>query len=320
MNTVHQLVTIVVPIYNVEDYLEKCLVSLSCQSLKSIRVLLIDDGSTDSSSAIAKRYVTKDNRFEYYYKDNGGLSSARNFGLEKVRSKYVAFVDSDDWVHPNMYLDMSLALEESEADIATCGMFLAYPDGELKEKKIKNGIYELSSLESYVELLNNIRVASWDKLYKTSLFINNDIRYPEGLYFEDTPTTASLVLCSDKVVASENSYYYYLQRQGSITKSVTFEDKYLDIFDGLKQARLKNSHREYSKNVLDYLFFRKCILDTILRFASLGGYRNEHLKFVSEAIDLRELIGSKLNNKYKAIILLYKINARLAIKLVRMIR
>ena len=220
-----ELISIVVPIYNVENYLERCIESLILQDYKNIEIILVDDGSTDNSSDICKKYL-KDNRVKYFYKKNGGLSDARNFGLSKMSGQYVTFVDSDDAISPDFISYNYSNLIKNEADISISNLEFVYAD-KVKEKNKEDDSFLLTSSDVIEKMLygKHYFISACGKLYRKKLFEN--ITFPIGQSFEDINTTYKLYLSSRKIVCSLYPRYYYFIRENSITTN-KFSKKNLD--------------------------------------------------------------------------------------------
>ncbi|HDU8655915.1 glycosyltransferase [Morganella morganii] len=258
------VLSIIVPVYNVEDYVSDCLNSLISQTLKEIEIIIVNDGSTDSSMNIVNSF--SDNRIKIINKNNGGLSSARNIGIKVARAEYIAFLDSDDWVEKNAYELLYNTAIKNKSDIVSCGFYIAHPD-----KTIKISLPEETNtnIKKNKKLLHNIKVAAWDKIYKKSLFTDNGIIYPEGLYYEDTPTTIPLIFMANSITTINNCLIYYRQRPGSITKEYHFSKKNFDIFIGAEIIYNfiydKKINSPEIKELADYIFIKKCIIDTCLR-------------------------------------------------------
>lgn len=221
------LISVIVPIYNVEKYVRKCLESLRGQTLKQIEVICIDDGSTDSSGAIADEYCNTDaegNGKEWpvirvIHTENRGLSAARNRGIDEARSEWLMFVDSDDWVDREFCrIPYETAVREN-ADIVA---FQAYTVKHGRVKKPKDterpfGVVDEMTAYDYVDGL------AWNKLYKKDLF--EDVRYPEGHVYEDVYTTHKLIHKAAKVFLLNNRLYYHVKRRGSITHTHTIANQ-----------------------------------------------------------------------------------------------
>ena len=225
--------SIVVPVYMVEEYLKKCVQSLLNQTFKDIEILLIDDGSHDKCGEICDEFAKIDQRVRVIHKSNGGLSSARNVGIGVAKGEYIGFVDSDDWVAEEMYEKLIDAADSNEADIAVCGIYHV--------KHGKTSVYYSFDNEQLIEhdeavkkvLLNQFKSFAWNKIYKKKLF--EGLRYPVGWYHEDLALTYLLYERANRVICIRGVYYYYLKRPGSITFKATAECKYHDFYFWLKR-------------------------------------------------------------------------------------
>lgn len=201
------LVSIIVPVYNVEKYVRKCLDTLSRQTYENTEIIVVDDGSVDESGRICDELSKKDKRMRVFHKENGGLSSARNHGIKKAKGEFVCLVDSDDYVETRFVEKMVEAVISSDADIAICGYNKELPKAET-----------ISGKEATVRLLTdqeNMEVIAWNKMYRLKLF--DDITYPEGSNYEDNLTTYKLMSRARKVTYIAESLYAYVERTGSIT-------------------------------------------------------------------------------------------------------
>ena len=209
------LVSIIVPVYNVGELVLKCLNSLISQSYEQIEIVVVDDGSTDGSGELCDDFAKKDKRIKVFHKKNGGLSSARNYGIKKTSGEYVCLVDSDDYVKKSFVKKMVEAVLSHNADVAVCGY-----NGEIPEAKVMTGE------EAAVILLvgqNNMEIIAWNKMYKKTLF--DDISYPEGKNYEDNLTTYKLLSKAGTVAYVAESLYVYVERGGSITNKDKKEEK-----------------------------------------------------------------------------------------------
>lgn len=205
------LISIIVPVYNVQDYVLKCLASLKRQEYSNIEIVVVDDGSTDDSGSICDDFAKKEKNVQVFHKKNGGLSSARNYGLKKSKGEIVAFVDSDDYVKKEYISDMYEKMRQEQADIVVCGYNLEKPEIDKT----------LSGDEATVRLLTrqlNIDILAWNKLYKKDLFLKNNIWFPEGENHEDLLTTYKVYSKAKSVSYINKSLYQYVDRSDSITK------------------------------------------------------------------------------------------------------
>lgn len=208
------MISVIVPVYNVEPYLRKCLDSILAQTYRDLEILIIDDGSTDGSGRICDEYGEKDNRIKVFHTENKGLSCARNFGLDNANGDWIGFVDSDDWIEPDMYEVLIKRAEETGADVVECGYIIEYVK---KQKKCSVTQKIIPSAESIDALINGkIQTRVWNKIYRGKLFA--EIRFPNGRYFEDIATTHKLVHNSI-VSGCSGFYYHYTQRDSSISQN-----------------------------------------------------------------------------------------------------
>ncbi|MDO5120939.1 MAG: glycosyltransferase family 2 protein [Erysipelotrichaceae bacterium] len=217
-------ISVVVPVYNVRDYLRKNIESILAQTFTDYELILVNDGSKDDSLSILREYEQKDDRITVIDKPNGGLSDARNAGMAIASGKYIQFIDSDDFVEPQLLEKCRRKLEETGADMVIFDIyqyFLATGKKEVIANTYdENGIY---SIRTNPELIVSIQNAAWNKMYRLSLFRDNDIIYPWGCYYEDLGTTYRLLARSDKVAFINEPLYDYLQdRPGNITHQFNF--------------------------------------------------------------------------------------------------
>ena len=209
------MISIIVPVYNVEPYLRKCLDSVVNQTYRDLEILVIDDGSTDGSGAICDEYAEEDERVKVFHTENRGLSCARNMGLNNANGEWIGFVDSDDWIEPDMYEVLIDRALETGADVAECGVFKEYPNRteEYKRNNTKmTGIDAIHALIITQELSDGV----WSKLWSRDCY--EGIRFPEGRIYEDIAVTYRLFEVAEYVCAVDRIEYHYCVRDGSITK------------------------------------------------------------------------------------------------------
>ena len=225
------LVSVIVPIYKVEDVLARCLDSLCRQSLRDIEIILVDDASSDRCGEICDRYAAEDVRFKViHHPENRGLSAARNTGIANASADYLMFVDSDDWVHVDFCKLPYECAEQQQADLV---LFSYQPINKnglpgLKKKADNRVSGKLSRLEAIELMLNKIGVSAWNKLYSRNLF--QTVSYPEGYFYEDIGTTYKTVLLADTIYYLDDVLYYHCFHEGSITTLKT-EKLYSDYFE-----------------------------------------------------------------------------------------
>lgn len=226
--------SIIVPIYNVEKYLDRCVSSILNQTFTDFELILVDDGSPDNCGKMCDEYAKQDSRVKVIHKKNGGLSDARNYGIDIAKADYISFVDSDDYVAVDMYKILYDNLIQNDADVSTCGYYKCYKDKNIPNfKECKEDVYILSPKEAIQGVLEDkkISVEAWGKIYKTSLFDN--VRYPVGRLSEDAFTTPTILNKAKKVVATTQPLLYYSMREDGITGS-DFKIRDLDVIDAYK--------------------------------------------------------------------------------------
>ena len=230
----NELISVIIPVYNVEKYICKCVDSILEQSYTNIEIILVDDGSPDNCAMICDKYEKKDGRIKVVHKENGGLSSARNVGLEMSLGEYIIFIDSDDWIESTYIEKLYCRLKENNADIAVPAFCLSYENGiQIIDSRIsKCTVY--TSEESLENFLFNgyLTPCVASKLWKKSLW--DEIRCPEGKLFEDQFTTYKLLMSANKVVYDPDVYYYYYKREGSIGHSF-FSERTYDLLEGINE-------------------------------------------------------------------------------------
>ena len=216
------LVSVIVPIYNVENYLRKCLDSIVVQTLKDIEIILVDDGSTDESGKICDEYASQDKRVRVVHKINGGLSSARNTGIEAASAPFLMFIDSDDWVEPDFCEKPYLAAKNNNADLVLFAFRIIRSDGTVvqKEPGMQEGLLNETEAIHYNVTFAH---AAWLGLYHRKLF--NNIRYPVGKLYEEAATTHKLIHAAQKIwLLNTPLYNYRIGRPGSITTAKESRD------------------------------------------------------------------------------------------------
>lgn len=215
------IISIIVPVYNVECYIERCVDSLINQSFNDLEIILVDDGSQDKSGIICDSYIQKDSRIRVIHKDNGGLSSARNAGINIAKGDYIGFVDSDDWVAPFMFEYLYTLIINYSAEIASISYVLSDSKTVLDKNKryYVNVFNRQQALHYYLYIGMKKRIADYSvciKLYSKSLF--NNIKFPEGQIYEDVVTNFRLLQLCNRYVKSTRQCYYYNQEGNSIIR------------------------------------------------------------------------------------------------------
>ena len=222
-----ELVTIVVPVYKVEKYIDRCIKSILNQTYKNIEIILVDDGSPDNCGKICENYAQKDKRIKVVHKENGGLSDARNAGISISNGKYISFIDSDDYIDPEYIELLYKTIKKDKSDMAISSHKVIYENGTVLEKATKEeSILKPKEVLKRILYDDGIDLSAWAKLYKIELF--KEIRYPKGRLFEDAATTYKLVDKCEKISIISRSTYNYIIRGNSIT-NVNFSEKKMDL-------------------------------------------------------------------------------------------
>lgn len=235
-------ISVIVPIYNAEKYLKKCIESLISQTKKEIEFILVNDGSTDSSENIIKNY--SDKRIKYFKNKNQGIGKTRNFGIEKSTGKYIMFLDSDDYLDKNACKYLFDKIEKEKLDIVVCDF---YKDIDGKIERVQVQSFKNSSLEENNELLLNINLAPWNKIYRSELIKENNIKFVENLKYEDAPFVAECLLKAEKIGKIDRCLNYYVIHKNSET--TTRDKKMFDIIKIVDIIRNKYKDTQYMDTV-----------------------------------------------------------------------
>lgn len=301
-------ISVIVPVYNVADYLPECIESILGQSFCNFELILIDDGSTDSSGEICNQYKLKDSRIHVIHKINGGLSSARNTGIDAASGNFIAFVDSDDFVHED-YLSVLYKLAgKYNADLVAC----SFVKGETCEWGKASDTVEIRNSREIMEKMNErdvIVTVAWNKLYKASLFKKNKLRFPEGKLHEDMFLMPQILWYTEKMIITDQKLYFYRQRSGSIMNS-SFSLKNFDILDAVefrmgyfKEKGLSQLYKEECEG-----YVRKCF--QIKSRLNNSGDKKKYIKILHKRVIStlwnRDVIGV-LNWKYRLKLLYFMI-------------
>lgn len=215
-------ISVIVPIYNVERYLPKCLKSICNQTFTNFEVLLINDGSQDNSAAIAQKLCDTDNRFHIIHKENGGLSDARNVGLQHAKGEFIAFIDSDDYIHPDYLSVLYNACIQNHADISYCRFKYSYFKTGITLKarpSSKAGVFDTETALDMLIRDNILHSYTWNKMYCKTLFTEHNITYPR-MYFEDLATSARTLFHANRLAVTDQYLYYYVKRFNSIMSTM----------------------------------------------------------------------------------------------------
>ena len=284
-------ISIIVPIYNAEKYLSRCLDSLLNQTKKELEFILINDGSSDNSEKIVKRY--HDDRIKYYKNKNQGIGKTRNFGIDKANGKYLMFCDSDDYLEENTCELLFNKAINDDLDLVVCDFYREQEDGQKRAEKIIS--FENTTLKEKPILLKEINASPWNKIYSTSLIKNNNIRFNETLKYEDTPFVFIVLDKAKKIGKIDEYLNHYIIHNNSET---TIRDKRcFDIFAIIDIIRDYFKDKKYVQEALD-----KWIVWIITNFTIQQKYQsNKKLAydFIDRAFSyLEEYVPDYKDNKY----------------------
>lgn len=233
------LVSVIVPIYNVEVYLRRCLDSVLRQTYRNIEIVLVDDGSPDRCPEICDEYAKNDNRIKVIHQKNGGLAHARNVGIANSKGEYISFIDSDDFVSEKYVEILYYGIEKNNADVSIASFQRFEKDSDLT-RSVNDFHFSTMSLEKCFECYCSIKanvsmsfISAWGKIYRKTLF--EGVEYPKGRLYEDAFTTYKLLDKAKKIVYTENAPYYYFVNPQSILGQ-SFKKKHLDMVDAFQET------------------------------------------------------------------------------------
>lgn len=259
-----ELISVIIPAYNIEAYVQKSLRSVMGQSYRNLEIIVVDDGSTDATGQICDRIAQEDARMRVIHKENGGLSDARNIGMACATGSYIAFVDGDDWIDEDMYAVMLAAIKEQEADAAVCRYRQVYRT-HIEDNSVDRAVlFEgQEALEQYVRETEEyaIQNAAWNKLYRREIL--DSLTFPVGKWYEDILfTTVALSRVHRCVYLDTAHYNYIIDREGSIMSakinSRTFTDHIPAYFE--KTEFLKQLGRQDLADIHDYFIYKRLLL------------------------------------------------------------
>ena len=247
------LISVIVPVYNVAQYLEKSIASIQQQTYQNLEIILVDDGATDESGRLCEKIAEQDERVLVYHKENEGLSQARNDGLKQAHGDYVIFIDSDDYIHPEMIASLYQQLVKEDADVSSCGVMNVYANSESPQTENQDDYFVCDTETFLREYLIGEKIPGTicNKLIKKE--IAAQLTFPKGLIYEDAYYHFDLIKVAKKYVVNSNPYYYYFHRGDSITTKPYAEKDlaYIDIYQKFYTEVVK----EYP-NLTEVAFFR----------------------------------------------------------------
>ena len=298
MTKVPFLISIIVPVYNVENYLAKCLDSLVNQTFPHIEILVVNDGSTDHSEKIIQDYAQKfPDKIKAFTKENGGLSDARNFGIDRAAGDYIGFVDSDDFVTEMMYEEMLVLALKHEAEMVICNIQKVDEKGNVTQKltQIPN-MPEKIDLEAHFSVFSDLSYFACNKLFKTELFKTQ--RFKKDVHFEDIQLVPQLLLDCKTVAQTQEYHYQYLERTDSISKTHT--EKGLDILKAVKDVEFYFESSMYAAKRDALKNFQ--ILEGVYTFLAYLAFVKDEKIFYKMSQEL-EVFMHQRNIKFKDILI-----------------
>lgn len=285
-------ISIIVPIYNAEKYLHKCIKSLLNQTKKELEFILINDGSTDNSEQIIKKY--KDKRIKYFKNKNQGIGKTRNFGIDKATGKYIMFLDSDDYLREDACKILYDKAEEEKLDLVICNFYRVEEEANLEEK-ITIPEFKNTTLKEKKDLLLNVNLAPWNKLYKSELIQKNNIKFVENLKYEDAPFVIEAMDKAKSIGQVTEYLNYYIIHKNSET--TIRDEKIFDIIEITDKIRKYFSKRKEYTETIDKLTVR--ILTNYTIQQRMQQDKEIGMQFIDKVFQyMKENIPDYKNNKY----------------------
>lgn len=283
-------ISIIIPAYNAEKYIKKCLDSLINQTKEELEIIVINDGSTDDTENIVKSY--KDKRIKYYKNKNQGIGKTRNFGIEKATSKYIMFIDSDDYIEKDACEKMYNKAENDNLDIVICDFYKEYDNGNIEEIHTPN--FENSSLKENPDIITEY-LCPWAKIYNRKMIEKNNIKFVEKLKYEDAPFVIAALCCANKIGKVDECLNYYLIHGNSET---TVRDRRcFDILKIIDIIRKYTNDKEYLNEKINKLTVRIITNYTIQQ--RMQSDKKIGMEFIDKAFEyLKKEIPDYKNNKY----------------------
>ena len=289
-------VSIIVPVYGVEKYIDKCLDSLVKQSLKEIEIIVVNDGTKDNSQKIIDKYVKKyPDKIKSYIKENGGQGSARNYGLKKAMGEYIGYVDSDDFVEKDMYKKLYNKAKENNYDIVVCGNYNVSED--YQNKNIDTFI---NNYNTDLEKIFFGKMAVWNKIYKRDILIKNKLEFKEKVWYEDLAFTLKAIMNSNTFAFIDEPLYDYLIREGSTMNNSNVQ-RNLEILDAFNDilSYIKHNKKEEYFSKIEFLAIDHIYISAIVRVLKADADYKVKRETIKKLIDyMNKKFPNYKNNKY----------------------
>lgn len=275
-------VSVIIPVYNVEKYLRKCIDSVLAQDYSDYEILLIDDGSTDKSGGICDEYANKYSKVKVFHQENKGLGGARNTGIDNATGEYIIFLDSDDYIESCTLSTLMNKAEVNSTDLVIYNMRTVTTDGKIireSELNLPDGVFNISICKELIFAT----ISAWSKLYKRDLFIKNNIKFPERYWFEDIWIAFDIFICAERVVKCDEILYNYVMRSDSIMNSDKIK-RNLEIIKAFNKVRISLQQKNvWDKfyNEIEYIAINNIYIGTSIRIL-LHDDKSIYLKKISE--------------------------------------
>ena len=312
-------ISVIIPVYGVEKYIDKCLNSLFKQSLKEIEIIVVNDGTKDNSQEIIDKYVKKyPDKVKSFIKENGGQGSARNYGLEKANGEYIGYVDGDDFIEKDMYKKLYNKAKELNYDIVVCGNYNVSEDYKTRNIDV--------FINNYNTDLENIlfgKMAVWNKIYKKDILINNKLEFKQKVWYEDLAFTLKAIINSNSYAFVDEPLYDYLIREGSTmnNSNVKRNLEILEAFDDILLYIKQNKKEEYLNKIeflaIDHIYIsaivrvlrakadnniKKETIDRLINYMSENFPNYKRNEYISTLSKNRKIIYNLINMKLYGII------------------
>lgn len=289
------MISVIVPIYNAEKFLPKCLDSIKNQTYKDLEIILVNDGSSDGSGLICEKYSNGDKRFIVIHKSNGGVSSARNTALKIAKGKYIGFVDPDDWIEPNMFEKLYNLMNDNQVDMSICGYSKETNAGIILSNSIDKEIKKFNQKQAINEIIDNSSIKGylWNKLFKADKILNeHKLYFDEKIHFcEDLLFCCQYLLKSESAVFDNTKYYHYIIHEKSVSQS-NFNNRKLTALQAISK-------------IVDLLHENKKFLDS-KKYINL--YMHMNISLLMHGLEEGK-IEKNVQKKLKANLFRYKLNS-----------
>ena len=274
------LITVVVPVYKVEKYIDRCVTSIINQSYKNLEIILVDDGSPDNCGKICDDYAKKDERIKVIHKENGGLSDARNAGINIAKGKYITFIDSDDYIKYDYVEFLYNLILKNNVKVSICSHTVLYDTGLRIDKETEEfSVLDAKTTIKRILYGDSIDISAWAKMYETTLF--DDIKYPKGRLFEDSAITCKILSNCEKIAIGSKSKYFYMIRSDSITNE-NFNVKKMDLITSTKEMG-EYILKKYPD--LENAVNRRIMYAYLSTLSQLASSKEKHLKEQKEMME-----------------------------------